>query len=191
MRRGRTDAHEQAAFRPGHPHLPSPRLEPLEQGGAAARVEVGGDFVEKQDRAAAGAVGDEIGVGEDDRQKQRLLFAGRALRRGLVLVEMGDGKIGPMRSGEGAAGGGVAGAATGQLAAEILAAAVEGEAGAGERTFGRLRQAFAESMATAEARAAARAAPCSAMRASRADSQASSRIPGSASSLLRARIAAS
>jgi hypothetical protein len=74
----RADVSEQAGFRPGHPDLASARGEAFEQGGSAARVEVGGNLVEEEDRAAAGLLGDEIGMGEDDREEQRLLLARRA-----------------------------------------------------------------------------------------------------------------
>ena len=63
--------------------------QPLEQGGAADRVEMGGDLVEQQDRAAPAALGDEIGMGEDQADQQRLLLAGRAERGGLVLGRHG------------------------------------------------------------------------------------------------------
>ena len=80
---------------------------------------MGGDLVEEQDRAAAGALGDEIGMGEDEADQQRLLLAGRAERRRLALAEMGDDEIGAVRAGEGAAGRGVAGAAGGEARGQV------------------------------------------------------------------------
>ena len=72
---------------------------------------MGGDLVEEEDRAAAGALGDEIGMGEDEADQQRLLLAGRGQSGGLALAEMGDGEIGAVRPRQRAAGGGVARAA--------------------------------------------------------------------------------
>ena len=189
--RGRADLVEQARLRPRHPNLPSALLQPLEQGGPAAGVEVGRDFVEEEDRPAAGAFGDEIGMGEDDRQQQRLLLAGRAQARRLPLVEMGDGEVGAVRTGQRASGRGVAGAAAGELERQILAAALERQAGRGRKGPRERRSAAPRARPRSRSRAPARAAPCSAIRASSADSHASSLGPSSASSLLRARIAAS
>ena len=58
---------EQRRLGPRHPCLP-PGGEAIEQRGAAHRVEVRGDFVEEQDRAAAGSLRDEIGVRQDNRR---------------------------------------------------------------------------------------------------------------------------
>src|SRR3546814_16145577 len=82
---------------------------------------MGGDLVEEEDGAAAGAFGDEIGMGEDEAEQQRLLLACRAEGGGLVLAEMGDGEIGAVRTSKGSPGGGVAGAARGEVADEIAA----------------------------------------------------------------------
>ena len=76
---------------------------------------MGGDLVEEEERAPAGSLGDEVGEGQDEADQERLLLAGRGESGGLVLADMGDGKVGAVRAGEGAAGGGVAGAAGGQV----------------------------------------------------------------------------
>ena len=75
-RRAGADVAEQLGLGRGHPHLPVP-FEPGEQSGAAARVEMRGDFVEQQDRRRPTAAGDELGVGQDDAEQQRLLLTGR------------------------------------------------------------------------------------------------------------------
>jgi hypothetical protein len=62
-RRCGADRREQSRLRAGHPDLAAGKREPLEQGRAAARIEVRGDLVEQQDRAAADAIGDEVGMG--------------------------------------------------------------------------------------------------------------------------------
>ena len=60
-----------------------PPAPPSRSNKAARRsgIEMGGDLVEEQDRAAAGALGDEIGMGEDEADQQRLLLAGRGRAR--------------------------------------------------------------------------------------------------------------
>ena len=80
------DGAERVPLGPRHPHLTAARSEPLEQGGAAHRIEMGGNLVEEQDRPAARLLGDEIGMGKDDADQQRLLLAGRAERSGLTCV---------------------------------------------------------------------------------------------------------
>ena len=60
--------------------------QPFEQGGAAAGVEMGGDLVEQQDRRRAAAAGDELGMGKDEAEQQRLLFAGRAEARRVAAL---------------------------------------------------------------------------------------------------------
>ena len=61
---GFTDSFEQSGFGCRHPHLPASR-EPFEQNGAAVRIEMGGHFVEQQDRRLAAPLSDEIGMSED------------------------------------------------------------------------------------------------------------------------------
>ena len=68
-----------AASVAGHPHLAA-AFEASEQRRAALRIEVGGDLVEQQDRRLAAALGDQLGMGEDEAEQQRLLLAGRGLR---------------------------------------------------------------------------------------------------------------
>ena len=61
---------------------------PSRRANSAARrfgIEVGGDLVEQQERRLAAALGDEVGMGEDEAEQQRLLLAGRGLRGGHVL----------------------------------------------------------------------------------------------------------
>ena len=74
---------EQGGLGRGHPHLPA-AFEPGEQCGPAGGVEVGGNLVEQQDRWRSALVGDQLGMGEDQAEKQRLLLAGRALRSAAV-----------------------------------------------------------------------------------------------------------
>ena len=169
---------------------PPASSEPVEQGGAADGIEMGGDLVEQQDRAAFTALGDEIGMGEDQADQQRLLLAGRAEGGGLVLGGVGDEEIGAVRAGEGAAGGGVAG--RGDNAARSAAPpAFQRDQGAGERAFGRGGEPLGQAPRRSRRgpRRSRRHVRPSALPA-RA-SQASSHGPSSASSLLRARIAAS
>ena len=84
------DAVEQAGAR-SRSSRPGRRRPPSRSNKAARRsgIEMGGDLVEEEDRAAAGALGDEIGMGEDQADQQRLLLAGRAERGGLVLADDG------------------------------------------------------------------------------------------------------
>ena len=98
---------KQRRFSAGHPYLSAPG-EPFEQRRAAGGIEMRGDLVQQQDRGAAGAVGDQFGMGEHDCEQQRLLLAGRAEMRGLALAEMRDREVLAMRAGERAPGGGVA-----------------------------------------------------------------------------------
>ncbi|KAI1692064.1 hypothetical protein DdX_21459 [Ditylenchus destructor] len=67
------DPVEQFGLGAGHPYLSAPR-QPIEQRAPPAGVEMRGDLVEQQDRCAAGAVGDQLGMGEDNAQQQRLLL---------------------------------------------------------------------------------------------------------------------
>ena len=52
---------EQHRFGCRHPDLAA-AFKPVEQGSAAGRVEMGGDFVEQQDRRCAAKVGDELSI---------------------------------------------------------------------------------------------------------------------------------
>ena len=62
---GGAGAGEQRGLGPGHPDLAVAGLEPLEEGRAAARIEMGGDFIEEEDRRRAAGIGDQRGVGEN------------------------------------------------------------------------------------------------------------------------------
>ena len=106
---GRADLREQFGLGRRHPHLAA-AFQPGEQSSAPGRIWVGGDFVEQQDRGRAAAGGDELGLGEDDAEEQRLLFAGRAARGGLAFGNMSDGEVLAVRADGGAAGGGIAAA---------------------------------------------------------------------------------
>ena len=56
---------------------------PSSRANSAARrfgIEVRGDLVEQQDRRLAAALGDQLGMGEDQAEQQRLLLAGRGAR---------------------------------------------------------------------------------------------------------------
>ena len=66
--RGDADTIEQCGLRGGHPHLAA-SFEASEQGGAALRIEMGGDFVEEQDGRRGAPFRDEIGVGKDEPQQ--------------------------------------------------------------------------------------------------------------------------
>ena len=54
----------------------SPPFEPAEQGISTRGIEMGGDFVEQQQRGRAPPRRDEIRVGEDQAEQQRLLLSG-------------------------------------------------------------------------------------------------------------------
>src|SRR5690606_16424409 len=92
-----------------HPHLAT-AIEPREQCVAAARIEVGGNLVEKQDRRRLATACNQLGMGEYEAEQERLLLAGRGPGRRLVLGAVTNRKILPMRPFDGPAGGGVAGA---------------------------------------------------------------------------------
>lgn len=78
-----------------------------------------GDFVEQQDRCAAGAVGDQLGMGEDNAQQQRLLLPGRAELRRLPFAEVRDGQILTVRPGQRAPGRSIARTACSQCLCEV------------------------------------------------------------------------
>ena len=60
------------------PNLTATLFQPFEQRRTARGVEVGGNFIEEEDRAAFDGFGDEIGMREDDAEQERFLLAGRA-----------------------------------------------------------------------------------------------------------------
>src|SRR5207244_2636079 len=108
-------------------------------------IEMGGDLVEEEDRAAAGALGDQAGESEDQADQQRLLLPSRAKLRRLALAEMGDDEIGAMRAGKRPAGGGVPRPAEGEGLGQVrLLAAFERQAGARERAFGSIGKALGQ-----------------------------------------------
>ena len=112
--RAGVDCVEERVFGAGHPHLAA-ACEAGEQRGAAGWIEVCGNLVEEQDGGLAGAFGDEVGVGEDDAEQERLLLAGRGERGRAALVEVGDDEVDPVGPAERAPGGGIAGAALGEV----------------------------------------------------------------------------
>lgn len=134
-----------------HPHLRAEVEEDAEQSGAPGGVEVGGDFVEEDDRRVAGELRGETRMGEDDADEERLLLPRRALRgrRGLRAVDHDE--VGEVRSGARPAGGAVGGSARGEVVAdavfgfgrrrcgeERLHRAVDGDRRGRERPVGRL-----------------------------------------------------
>ena len=86
------DAVEQRGLGRGHPHLAA-AFEAREQRGAADRVEMGRDLVEKQDRWLAAPLGDQISMREHETEEKRLLLAGRAAGGRNALAAMRDGDI--------------------------------------------------------------------------------------------------
>ena len=66
---------EKAWFGAGHPNLTCCHNQSVEQGGAARWIEVRGDLVKQEKRAAAAMLGDEIGVGKNKAEQERLLLA--------------------------------------------------------------------------------------------------------------------
>ncbi len=60
-----------------------------------------GDFVEEQDRRRPAPVGDQVCVGEDETQQQRLLLARGGLRGGHGLGVVDDVEILPVGTNEG------------------------------------------------------------------------------------------
>src|SRR5690606_17451185 len=101
---------EQLRLRAGQERLQPQRLDLVEQGGAAAGVEVGGGLVQQQDRRG-GLIGQPGDLGEDQVQNQRLLLARRAFGGGPVLLAVQGGQVGAVRPEQRPPGGGVAGAA--------------------------------------------------------------------------------
>src|ERR1700678_3057535 len=98
----------------GEKHLAAEAGERVIKRGAAARVEMGGDLVEKRERRDPRHLGGEARMGERESDDQRLLLAGRGRGRRCLFWPVPDQKIGKMRADEGAAGGGVAAAIVAQ-----------------------------------------------------------------------------
>jgi hypothetical protein len=91
------NAVEQQGLGRGHPHLAS-RFEAGEEGCPAFRIEMRGDFVEEEDRGLTAPLCDELGMGEDEAEEQRLLLSGRGSRCGHLLHPVQDDKILAMRA---------------------------------------------------------------------------------------------
>src|SRR5438552_1733604 len=72
------------------------------------RVEMSDNLVQQQHRREARHFRKEARVGQNEANEQRLLFAGRGLGGGNLLVRVSDEEIGKVRPFERAAGGGVA-----------------------------------------------------------------------------------
>src|SRR4051794_9130606 len=95
--RGLVDTRKERRLGGGHPHLAA-ALEPLEQSRAASRIEMGGDLVEEQDWWLAPTLRDQLGMGENQPEQQRLLLAGGGLGRGHPFGPVHYSKVLPMRS---------------------------------------------------------------------------------------------
>jgi hypothetical protein len=121
VRGGRWRFSEERGFGAGQPDLAAAIVQPFEQRSAAARIEVRGDFIEEQDGAATGLFRDEIGVGEDDAEEEGFLFAGRALRGGLLLAQVGDASVLTMGADQRATGGSVSRARGGEVGRQVAA----------------------------------------------------------------------
>src|SRR5947199_9909784 len=67
---------EERGIRSGHKGLESELPEPAEERGATLRIEVGDDFVEKQQRGHAADLRDNLGMRQNQANEQRLLLAG-------------------------------------------------------------------------------------------------------------------
>ena len=100
----------------GHPHLRVERRERIVERGAASRIEMRDDFVEQQQRRKPRHLGDQSRMREHEADQQRLLLAGRGLRRRDALRAVQHLEIGEMRPVGGAAGGGIARAVLAQHA---------------------------------------------------------------------------
>ena len=82
----------------------SPRTGPC----AAGLVQMGDDLVEQQDGRLRRGCRSARAARQHDRDQQRLLLAGRAVRRGQAACQMGGAEIAAVRAAEGAAGLGIA-----------------------------------------------------------------------------------
>ena len=100
----------------GHPGLRAEIFEHCVERGAALRIELGGDLVEKDERRRAREAGDEARMGENEAEQQGLLLAGRAQAGGHLLWPVDDDEVRGVRTFGGASGGAVTAAATGQNA---------------------------------------------------------------------------
>ena len=99
---------ERGGIGAGEEHLAPEARERIVERGAAARIEVGRDFVEERERRDSRHLSDQACMGEREPDDQRLLLAGRGGGRRRLLWPVPDQKVGKMRPDEGAAGGGVA-----------------------------------------------------------------------------------
>src|SRR5687767_4273467 len=73
------DLRERRRVGAGHPDLRAERLELAIERGAPARIEMGDDLVEQQQRRESGHLGEQPGMGEHETDQQRLLLAGRGI----------------------------------------------------------------------------------------------------------------
>ena len=85
---GFTDIGKERAVGAGHPGLGAQGPEFGEQRGAPPGVQMGRDFVQKQDGGGAAFFALKTRVGEHDGDQTRLLLAGRAERGGLAVRGM-------------------------------------------------------------------------------------------------------
>jgi hypothetical protein len=70
---------------------------------------MGGDLVEKKDRQLTPAIGDEVGVGQDEAKQKRFLLTCRGLRCRHLLGAMENDEVVAVGTFSRPAGGGVAG----------------------------------------------------------------------------------
>ena len=76
-------------FGGGHPHLTA-AFEAAEQGRAAARIEMRGDLVEQQQGRRSAAFGDQLGMGEDQASSSAFCSPVEQRAAGMSLAAMGD-----------------------------------------------------------------------------------------------------
>ena len=83
---------------------PGKRVQRVEQAGAAARVEMGGDLVEQDQRRDPAHRPHQPGMGQHEADQQRLLLAGRGGRRRHVLGAVAHDEVAGLRPRQGAPG---------------------------------------------------------------------------------------
>jgi len=117
---GAAQRRKQRGIGAGDPGLAVEPGQHLDQRGAARCIEMRGDLVEQEERRLAAHRALQPGLGEDDRNQQRLLLAGRRRLGGNALLGMVDPEIGAVWPEPGAAGRRVAGAAVFESRPEAL-----------------------------------------------------------------------
>ena len=122
---------------------PGRGLRAREQSGAAAGVEVGGDFVEQQDRRRRPALSDQLGMGEDDGRAAAPSARRSSSARRADLGHMGDGEVLAVRADGGAAGG----ASRPRLARSVAARSLSSSRRAQSRRAGNRRRRVAQASA--------------------------------------------